>query len=113
MARNPWLKISPVQDLLKTQSGSQLVNGTFGKFLSWVWIIVQLLFLTLGFNHLRKCDTSSRLIASIAMSAVGVSWLIAIGTLGDHRFRIPTMGFSLLLQVSGIWKLKNSFSKAL
>jgi len=42
-----------------------------------------------------------------------ISWLISIGTIGDHRFRIPTMGLSLLLQGAGIWKLTSKVSKAL
>jgi hypothetical protein len=37
---------------------------------------------------------------------VVVSWLIGMGTIGDHRFRIPTMSLSLVLQVLGIYALK-------
>ena len=113
MARNPWLKISPVQDLLQNPSSSGLVVGIFGKIISWFWIIGQILFLILGFNNLRNGETVSRLIANISMASVAASWLIAIGTLGDHRFRIPTMGLSLLLQVAGMWSLKRKIVKAL
>jgi hypothetical protein len=113
MARNPWLKISPVQNLLKNQSGAQFVTGPFGKLISWLWIIGQILFVIMGFNYLRKDDLTSRLIANISLAAVVTSWLITIATLGDHRFRVPTMGLSLLLQVATIWKWKQRISKAL
>ena len=41
------------------------------------------------------------------------AWLITLGTIGDHRFRIPTMGLSLLLQVAGILAIRDRVTKAL
>jgi len=113
MARNPWLKISPFRDLQNSQSGADLVMGNFGKLVSWLWIICQIGFLIYGFMALRKIDPITKLLANASMSAVVISWLISIGTIGDHRFRIPTMSLSLLLQVAAIWTLKKKVAKAL
>jgi hypothetical protein len=113
MARNPWLKIAPTQNISKTQSGADFVRGTFGKLISWVWIISQIGLLIYGFLSLRKIDPISKIFADCAMSAVVIAWLISIGTIGDHRFRIPTMALSLVLQVVAVWKIKGKLSKAL
>lgn len=113
MARNPWLKISPTKDLQNSQSGAQLVMGNFGKLVSWLWIICQIGFLFYGFMALRKMDPITKVLADASMAVVVISWLISIGTIGDHRFRLPTMSLSLLLQVAAIWKLKKKVSKAL
>ena len=113
MARNPWLKISPTKDLQNSQSGAQLVMGNFGKIISWLWIICQIGFLFYGFRALRKIDPLTKLLADASMAAVVISWLISIGTIGDHRFRLPTMSLSLLLQVAAIWTLKKKVAKAL
>lgn len=113
MARNPWLKISPVKNMTNTQSGVELVTGPFGKIISWGWIFSQLALLLYGYLTLRRGDLASKLAANSALSAVVISWLISIGTIGDHRFRIPTMSLSLLLQAAGIWQLKKKLSKAL
>lgn len=113
MARNPWLKIAPTQNISKTQSGADLIRGPFGKSISWLWIIFQIGFLVYGFLSLRKIDPISRIFADSAMAAVVVAWLISIGTIGDHRFRIPTMALSLMLQVVAIWKLKQKVTKVL
>ena len=113
MARNPWLKISPVKNMTSTQSGANLVSGPIGKLISWGWILSQLALLLYGYLTLRRGDLVSKLAANSALSAVVISWLISIGTIGDHRFRIPTMSLSLLLQAAGIWQLKKKLSKAL
>lgn len=113
MARNPWLKIAPTQNVIKTQSGVQLVAGPIGKIVSWLWIIGQIAFLFYGFLALRRGDQTSKLIANVALSSVVISWLVSVGTIGDHRFRVPTMCLSLLLQVAGMLHIKWKFSKAL
>jgi len=38
---------------------------------------------------------------------VVISWLVAMGTIGDHRFRIPTMTLSVFLQVVGYFALRH------
>jgi hypothetical protein len=113
MARNPWLKIAPTNNMTKTESGAELVTGPIGKLVSWGWILGQLALLFYGYITLRRGDLISKLVANSALSAVVISWLISIGTIGDHRFRIPTMGLSLLLQAAAIWKIKSKVSKAL
>jgi hypothetical protein len=113
MARNPWLKISPTNNMLKTESGAELVTGPIGKVISWGWILGQVTLLFYGYLLLRRGDLISRLVVNSALSAVVISWLISIGTIGDHRFRIPTMGLSLMLQCAAIWNLKGKVSKAL
>ena len=113
MARNPWLKIAPTNNMIKTESGAELVTGPIGKLVSWGWILGQLALLFFGYITLRRGDLISKLVANSALSAVVIAWLISIGTIGDHRFRIPTMGLSLLLQGAAIWKIKSKVSKAL
>ena len=113
MARNPWLKIAPTQNIAKSQSGVQLVAGPIGKIVSWLWIIGQIAFLFYGYLALRRGDQISKLIANVALSSVVISWLVSVGTIGDHRFRVPTMCLSLLLQVAGMLHIKWKFSKAL
>jgi len=34
------------------------------------------------------------------LSQIVLNWLIAMGTLGDHRQRLPILGFSIFLQES-------------
>ena len=107
MARNPWLKINPLVNTAKaSQSGAQLVYGTIGKTISWIWLLGGISLFFLGFFWLRSLGGSYSLIAWLAASPVLASWLVAMGTIGDHRFRLPTMPLSLFLQVLGIYALK-------
>jgi hypothetical protein len=113
MARNPWLNISPAhQIVLSSQGGRDFVYSTFGNLISYLWIIGQIFFLFLGIRALRKIGQDEKFLAQIAFTPVLLSWLIAIGTIGDHRFRIPTMGLSLFLQVIGMLALRRKISKA-
>jgi len=41
---------------------------------------------------------------------VVLSWLISIGTIGDHRFRIPTMSMSLFLQVAAFLSIRKKLN---
>jgi hypothetical protein len=108
MARNPWLKINPLQDIA-TQSaqGNNLVFGFTGKVISGVFIFLSIALLILGFLRMRKLGSVEKVLALILLISVSISWLVAIITLGDHRFRIPTMGLSLVLQVYGLLSLKD------
>jgi hypothetical protein len=100
MARNPWLKISPAQQIaLSSKGGQDLVIGPIGVMVSWAWIIGQMIFLFAGYRVLRKIGTDEKFLANIILTPVVLSWLISIGTIGDHRFRIPTMSMSIFLQV--------------
>jgi hypothetical protein len=113
MARNPWLKIAPTQSLRKTQEGSNLVGGMVGKFISYGWIIGQLFFLIWGYRELRKLGVIEKKIANLVALPIVLSWAITIGTIGDHRFRIPTMALSLFLQAIGFLALRNKVTKVL
>jgi hypothetical protein len=105
MARNPWRVNHPLNDTIKTQSGANLVFGNTGKLLSWLWLFATLTFLALGFRFLWSAGGIERLWGSAAFSMVVINWLSSIATIGDHRFRIPTMTLSLLLQTIGFCAL--------
>jgi hypothetical protein len=113
MARNPWLKISPTQSIGKTQEGADFIKGFFGKIISYGWIIGQIFFLFWGYRELRKFGESEKVFANLLLLPIVLAWIISIGTIGDHRFRIPTMSLSLFLQAVGFLALKAKIFKAL
>jgi hypothetical protein len=103
MARNPWLKISPIKDIAENSSdGNRLVLGAVGKITSWLWLLGGILFAIYGFVILWRSRALERLIGLIAAIAITSSWLITLISIGDHRFRLPIMGMSLFLQAVGI-----------
>ena len=102
MARNPWLKISPVKNITSTQEGIDLVYGGFGKLISWIWILSGIALLLYGFKFLWQKKSLERFIATMVMAVILTNWLISLISIGDHRFRIPIMGMSLFLQAIGI-----------
>jgi hypothetical protein len=109
MARNPWLKINPITDIAKgSQQGRDLVYGSFGKLISWAFIALSLFFLFFGFVAMRRLGSSEKFLANILLVPVMVSWVNAVVTLGDHRFRIPTMSLSLVLQIWGMIALRKA-----
>jgi hypothetical protein len=111
MARNPWLKISPVLQIAKsTQDGRELVFGFFGYALSYLWLVGQVLFLFLGYRSLRKLGTDEKFFAKVLLTPVLVSWLLALGTIGDHRFRVPTMSMSLVLQIVAMLAIRKKLN---
>jgi hypothetical protein len=109
MARNPWLKIDPVMNIAKNQDGRKLVTGPFGKLVSWAWLLGGLGLLFAGLIWLHRTGGHLRKLAWLSFTPILISWLVSIGTIGDHRFRLPTMGLSLFLQVAGYFALKNRF----
>jgi hypothetical protein len=113
MARNPWLKISPAKSITNNIDGARLVTGPVGVLVSYLWIIGQIFFLFWGFMAVRKISSQARIIANLLLLPVVLSWLISIGTIGDHRFRIPTMSLSLILQGAGFLALRKKLTKAL
>jgi hypothetical protein len=111
MARNPWLKISPAQQVGKSsQAGQDLVLGPIGSMISYLWIIGQIFFLGLGYRALRKLGLDERFFARILVTPVLLSWLLALGTIGDHRFRIPTMSMSLVLQLAAFLAIRKKLN---
>lgn len=111
MARNPWLKIAPTQEIAKNADGNKLVYGGVGKFVSYLWIIGQILFLFIGYRELRKLGVNEKFYANLIVLPIVLSWLISLGTIGDHRFRIPTMALSLFFQAAAFNALKKRFLK--
>jgi hypothetical protein len=111
-ARNPWLKISPAHKVaIGSQSGRDFVYGPFGILVSWGWILGQMIFLFAGYRMLRKISTDEKFLARIVLTPVVLSWLISIGTIGDHRFRIPTMSMSIFLQAVAFLALRKRLNE--
>lgn len=107
MARNPWLKIDPLLNIARgSQQGHDLVYGNFGKVISWVWMLGCISLFFIGFFWLRSFKGIYSQLAWLTFLPVVISWLVGMGTIGDHRFRLPTMSLSLILQVIGIYALR-------
>ncbi len=107
MARNPWLKIDPVINIERgSQQGHDLVYGIIGKLISWLWVLATMSLFFIGFFWLRSYKGIYRTLAWLTFTPVVISWLVAMGTIGDHRFRLPTMSLALVLQVLGYFALR-------
>jgi hypothetical protein len=107
MARNPWLKINPVVDIAKgSQSGNDLVYKSIGRGISFFWVIGCISLFFIGFFWLRSMKGIYANLAYASAIPVVISWLVSMGTIGDHRFRIPTMTLSVCLQVLGYFALR-------
>jgi hypothetical protein len=112
MARNPWLKVSPAHQVaISSQGGRDFVYGAFGVLVSWGWILGQMIFLFMGYRSLRKLGSDEKFFANIVAVPVVLSWLISIGTIGDHRFRIPTMSMSIFLQVAAFLAIRKKLNE--
>jgi hypothetical protein len=106
MARNPWLKFNPLVSIAKqSPSGYQLVYGGFGKLVSWVWMIGLIVLTFFGFYALWSSLGIYRYLGLLSGVIVLSNWLVSVGTLGDHRQRLPIMTISLFLQLIGLGKL--------
>lgn len=107
MARNPWLKIDPLINIGRgSQQGNDLVYGSIGKVISWAWMLASISLFFLGFFWLRSHKGIYSQLAWLSLLPVVISWLVGMGTIGDHRFRLPTMSLSLFLQVLGVYALR-------
>jgi hypothetical protein len=114
MARNPWLKISPAHQVaIGSQGGRDFVYGPFGILVSWGWILGQMIFLFAGYRSLRKLGESEKFFANVAMVPIVLSWFTSIGTIGDHRFRAPTMSMSIFLQVVAFLAIRKKLNERL
>ena len=103
MARNPWLKISPLQNIANSSpDGGKLIYGGFGKAISWLWLIGSFLIGLYGAIILWRSKSLERVIGLFAIISIATSWLITMISIGDNRFRLPIMGMSLFLQAVGI-----------
>jgi hypothetical protein len=112
MGRNPWLLISPTQEFsTHSVSGEKLILGPIGTFLSYIWLFGQIVLLLVGYRSLRMLGRNEAFFAQIVTATVVISWLISIATIGDHRFRVPTMSMSLFLQLAAIFALRKRGNK--
>ena len=108
MARNPWLKFNPLENISKgSQQGNDLVNKLPGKIISFAWVMGCISMMFIGFFWLRSMKGIYAKIAYVTLVPVVLTWLVAMGTVGDHRYRIPTMGLSVFLQVMGYFALRH------
>jgi hypothetical protein len=108
MARNPWLKVNPIVNIAKgSQSGNDLVYKSVGRGISFFWVIGCISLFFIGFFWLRSMKGIYSNLAYASAIPVVISWLVAMGTIGDHRFRIPTMTLSVFLQVVGYFALRH------
>jgi hypothetical protein len=108
MARNPWLKINPIVDIAKgSQSGNDLVYQSIGKGISFFWTVGCISLFFIGFFWLRSMKGIYANLAWASFAPVVISWLVSMATIGDHRFRIPTMTLSVFLQVVGLYALRH------
>ena len=104
-ARNPWLKINPISIFEKTEPGNRIVNSSISVVISWVWMACgAFLFLFGAFSQVYKNRSNPNFIA-VLLSACAASWAISLLTVGDHRFRLPLLGFSIFLQVVGAYSI--------
>ena len=115
MARNPWIQFHPFAESAKTQEGFEIVNGGVGKTISWAWVLGSLALLIYGFIALRRRGGVSTLFAWCLFIPVLLNTGSSMGTIGDHRFRIPTLTLSILLQLFGLYAIfeRRSFKKGL
>ena len=112
MARNPWLTIAPAHKItIGSQGGRDFIYGPIGILVSWGWNLGQMIFLFVGYRSLRKIGSDEKFFARIALTPVVLSWLISIGTIGDHRFRIPTMSMSIFLQVVAFLAIRKKLNE--
>ncbi len=108
MARNPWLKISPVhQVIIGSDEGRDLIYNPVGRAISHLWVIGQIFLLFFGYRYIWRLGSDQRFIADLIAAPVLISWLLSIATIGDHRFRIPTMALSLILQAAALFALSS------
>ena len=110
MARNPWQKINPIVKVGSTSKvANDLINGNFGKATSVVWVFGGILLLLAGFIWLFSNRGLFKDLGILTLAPVAISFLVSLGTIGDHRFRLPTMPLSLFLQVLGAAALYHRF----
>jgi hypothetical protein len=114
MTRNPWLMISPLVDIAtNSEEGNKLVYGSVGKIISWGWVLASLALLAIGFWRLWRIGGIEKVVGLFAITQIVLNWLIAMGTLGDHRQRLPILGLSIFLQAVGIKTIFKGKSGAL
>ena len=102
MARNPYLDFHPVKSLIQTREDLVLVAGPVGVTFSWIIILLGWLLLALGTGRFLHGKPIERRIGLGSIAIVLGSWAASVVVFGDHRFRIPIMGLSILIQLYGL-----------
>ena len=105
MGRSPWYQSHPLSAFATTPDGSKIVFGAVGKTISWAWVLGSLALLIYGFIALRRRGGVSTLLAWSLFIPVLLNTGSSMGTIGDHRFRIPTLTLSILLQLFGLYAI--------
>lgn len=115
-ARNPWLNFNPLVNIARnSEGGSAMIFGSIGKVISWLWFILGFALMFLGFRALIRRGGDSAILAWILMVPVALNSATSMGTIGDNRFRIPTLTLSVLLQGFGLLSIfqKREFREGL
>lgn len=106
MARNPWIKIHPFYGTAtSSQEGSDFVYGNIGKLTSVIWMLFIYILMVIGALKMMKNKDLARQLGIIIIATILFNWLISLGTLGDHRQRLPILGLIVILQVIGFMSL--------
>ena len=100
--RNPWFRYGPLLVLNDKESTMQIIQGSFGKFISALWQIFSLFFLFYGLIFIYQLRNLERQIGVMSAILILVNWGICLLTIGDHRFRLPILGISIFLQIIGL-----------
>ena len=111
MARNPWLKINPVQSTAKTEDGWKMVYGGFGKVVSWIWFLGSFGLMIWGAVWLWRKGKSygcSHFGREFRWQFLGLSlWAQSVTT--DSVYRLCRLSLCFNLQVSEVCPRNHSF----
>jgi len=102
MARNPWLKIHPLRNSIAKPQYSVDSSINALRVFSYFYIFASLILLYFGFYGLWLKGNLEKLLSLLLLIPVALNTFSSMLTIGDHRFRIPTMTLSLVLQLFGI-----------
>lgn len=103
MARNPWVGFSPaIKIAAASPEGYALVTGPIGKIISVMWLLSGFVIMLIGVVYLHRLKSFESLFVIISLAIIGSQMLITMVTVGDHRFRLPIMPLSLMLQAVAI-----------
>jgi multisubunit Na+/H+ antiporter MnhC subunit len=76
-------------------------------------MIASLSLLVIGFWRLWRIGGIEKIIGLVVVTHIALNWLISMGTLGDHRQRLPILGLSIFLQAVGLKTIFKGKSGAL
>jgi hypothetical protein len=115
MGRYPWPRLHPFSETAGSQEGREILGGSIGRAISWTWVLGCLAILFYGFIALRRRGGVSTLLAWCLFIPVLLNTASSMATIGDHRFRIPTLTLSILLQLFGLYAIfeRRSFKRGL